>query len=80
MKTHIWRNHEKYLSLEAHININIGLFINSPQETTEEFGIFYFEMVSHFLQLLNNDRDIAQPSVNILWINQATKNFCLHNT
>lgn len=42
--------------------------MNSPQETTEEFGIFYFEMVSHvihFLQLLNNDRDIAQPSVNI---------------
>lgn len=73
MKTHILSNQEKYISLEAHININICLFINSPQESTVEFGIVYFEVVSHvihFLQLLNNDRDIAQPSVNIPWINQ----------
>jgi len=62
MKTHILSNQEKYLSLEAHININICLFINSPQESTVEFGIFYFEVVSHVihvLQLLNNDCDIA---------------------
>lgn len=72
---HILSNQEKYLPLEAHINIYIWLFINSPQGSIVEFGIFYFEEVSHvihFLHLVNNDH---QSSVNIPWIKQPTKMF-----
>lgn len=58
-ETHILSNQEKYLPLEAHININIWLFINSPQGSIVDFGIYYCEVVSHvvhFLHLANNDR------------------------